>query len=153
MRFAALVLGGALVLLAAACGGSPTSAAPPASGVAAFSSCMRSHGVPTFPGPAPGGLLPKRTPQQLGVSSAELDAADRACIHFAPNAGKPSAAQVAAYRTTMLRYARCVRSHGVPKMPDPDNRGHLDVGPGSDVDVNSPQFEAAYNACRKDLSP
>ena len=38
----------------------------------------------------------------------------------------------------MLIYARCLRAHGVSNMPDPDSRGHLDIGPGSGVDVNSP---------------
>jgi len=38
-------------------------------------------------------------------------------------------------------------------MPDPDSRGHLDIGPGSGVDVNSPTFEAAYQMCKSDHSP
>jgi hypothetical protein len=38
-------------------------------------------------------------------------------------------------------------------MPDPDSRGHLDIGPGTGVDVNSPAFEAAYAVCKSDLTP
>jgi hypothetical protein len=57
------------------------------------------------------------------------------------------------YRNTMLKYARCIRSHGVPNMPDPDSMGRLDIGPGTDVDVNSPQFQTAFQACKSNLSP
>jgi hypothetical protein len=53
----------------------------------------------------------------------------------------------------MLIYARCIRVHGVSNMPDPDSRGHLDIGPGTDVDVNSPKFQAAYRVCKSKLSP
>jgi hypothetical protein len=90
-----------LALLAAACGGSSGSHvaqlgstttksstfsnAPGASaqqnGALAFSRCVRFHGVPSYPDPSSGGLLPKKTPQQLGVSSSEFQAAQSACIH------------------------------------------------------------------------
>jgi hypothetical protein len=66
---------------------------------------------------------------------------------------QPTPAQVAQYRSVMLTYARCMRAHGVSNMPDPDSRGHLDIGPGTDVDVDGPGFQAAYRASGKDLSP
>jgi hypothetical protein len=53
----------------------------------------------------------------------------------------------------MLIYAKCMRAHGVSNTPDPDSRGHLDIGPGTDVDVNSPRFQAAYRVCKSKLSP
>jgi hypothetical protein len=53
----------------------------------------------------------------------------------------------------MLKYARWMRARGVSNVPDPDSRGHLDVGPGANVDVNSPQFQAAFQACKSNLSP
>jgi hypothetical protein len=114
---------------------------------------MRSRGVPSYPDPGSGGVLPKKTPQQLGVSSSEFQAAQGACIHLIPNGGRPTPAQVQQYRSVMLIYARCIRAHGVSNMPDPDNRGHLSIGPGSDVDVKSPGFQAAYLACKSKLPP
>jgi hypothetical protein len=33
------------------------------------------------------------------------------------------------------------------------SRGHLDIGPGTGIDVNSPRFQAAYQACKSMLSP
>jgi hypothetical protein len=141
-----------VAVVAAGCG-APKDVASQQNGAIAFSRCMRSHGVPAFPDPAGDGLLPKKTPQQLGVAGSELQAAEGACIHLVPNGGRPTSAQVARYRSTMLIYARCMRRHGVTKMPDPDSRGHLDIGPGTDVDVNSPQFQAAYDVCKSRLSP
>jgi hypothetical protein len=143
-----------LALLAAGCGSaSPGSHAAQQNGAMAFSSCVRAHGVPAYPDPGSDGLLPKKTPVQLGVSSAELQAAQGACIHLVPNGGQPTQVQVQQYRNTMLIYARCLRDHGVSNMPDPDSRGHLDIGPGTGVDVNSPGFQAAYDTCKSKLSP
>jgi hypothetical protein len=109
--------------------------------------------VPAYPDPSGGGLLPKKTPQQLGVSPSQLQATQNACIHLVPGGGRPTAAQVEQQRRVMLRYAACIRAHGVSNMPDPDSRGHLDIGPGTGVDVNSPAFEAAYAVCKSDLTP
>jgi hypothetical protein len=154
-----------LVLLAAACGGSPASAVarigstatrrspPEANGAVAFSRCMRAHGVPAYPDPSSNGLLPKKTPQQLGVGSSQLQSAQRACIHLDPSRDRPTQAQVEQYRDAMLAYARCMRAHGVSNMPDPDSRGHLAIGPGTGVAVNSPRFRAAFRACGSKLSP
>jgi hypothetical protein len=144
-------------LLATACGSSHRSTRSPAEaqqrGAAAFSGCMRSDGVPAYPDPSTPGLLPKKTPQQLGVSSSRFQKAQGACIHLVPNGGRPTQSQVQHYRSIMLRYAQCIRTHGVPDMPDPDTRGHLDIGPGTPVDVNGPAFQAAYRVCKSRLAP
>ncbi len=149
------IVAAGLALLAAACGGSPASdvAQPAQTGAAAFSRCMRSHHVPAYPDPGPGGLLPKKPLQQLGVSSSVFEAAQKACIHLVPNGGRPSSVEVQRYTAAMLKYARCMRTHGVSNMPDPDSRGHLDIGPGTGVDVNSPRFQAAFQNCKSDLLP
>jgi hypothetical protein len=152
-----------LSLLAAGCG-SPgshvaqlgsisTHASTPQGGVVAFSRCMRLHGVSAYPDPGSDGLIPKKTPQEVGVSASAFQAAQRACIHLVPNRGGPTPAQVQEYRNAMLIYARCIRAHGVANMPDPDNRGHLDIGPGTGVDLNTPRFQAAFQACKSRLLP
>lgn len=51
-----------------------------------------------------------------------------------------------------LAYSKCMRSHGVPNYPDPTrtNGGvQSGVGPNSGIDTNSPQFQAASQACQK----
>lgn len=122
-------------------------------GAVAFSSCMRSHAVPAYADPGSSGLIPKKTPQQLGVSPSTFRAAQRACIHLVPNGGRPTPAQMEQQRSVMLRYARCMRTHEVSNMPDPDSRGHLDIGPGTDVAVNSPGLQSAFQVCKSELSP
>jgi hypothetical protein len=52
-----------------------------------------------------------------------------------------------------VAFSRCMRAHGVSNMPDPDSRGHLDIGPDSGVAVNSPRFQDAYQICKSKLSP
>jgi len=45
-----------------------------------------------------------------------------------------------------------MRSHGVPKFPDPKASSggmQLTIGPGVGIDPKSPQFQAADKACRK----
>jgi hypothetical protein len=34
-----------------------------------------------------------------------------------------------------------------------DSREHLDIGPGTDVPVNSVRFQAAFQVCKSRLSP
>ncbi len=50
-----------------------------------------------------------------------------------------------------LAFVNCMRTHGVPDMPDPVAEGrtvHLTINPGSGVDPSSRQFHAALNACK-----
>jgi hypothetical protein len=130
LRVAAIT---AMGLLAAACtsGGSPSaegSGGSPSAGASsgstsavAFSVCMRSHGVPNFPDPDSNGRIPKETLQQLGVSSSQYQAATQACAHLLPGGGSGgrTQAEVQQWWNGMLRFARCMRSHGVSNFPDP----------------------------------
>jgi hypothetical protein len=53
----------------------------------------------------------------------------------------------------VYRYSSCMRTHGVPKFPDPKQASgggmSLAIGPEMGVDPKSPQFQAAEKACRK----
>ena len=53
-----------------------------------------------------------------------------------------------------MKYAQCMRAHGVPDFPDPVDGGfHINnTQPDSDLDPSSPRFVAADSAC-KALSP
>jgi hypothetical protein len=141
-----LIATAALALLAlsllAACSGRPSAADPggtPSAGgsagspsAVAYSHCMRSNGVPAFPDPASGGAIPKTSAQALGVSGSRFKAAQSACQHLLPNAtsfqqqtqqcmqaGDCPQALVQQMLTADRRFARCLRSHGVPRWPDP----------------------------------
>jgi hypothetical protein len=124
-----------LASLATACstgsGGSPNAggSANSASGLG-YARCMRSHGVPAYPDPNGSGQLPKITPAnetQLGVSDSRFTAAQTACERLWPYQA-PTQAQQGRQLNEDLRFAQCMRSHGVPDVPDPT------VGPGGRVE-------------------
>jgi hypothetical protein len=172
-RGLALVAVVGLSLLASACGGgssgakvahigtttasngSGSSGASGSGNPTAFSSCMRSHGVPNFPDPdsqghikITGGVSNGKT---FGVdtNSPQFKAASRACRKLQPNGGRPSAAQQAKEQQAVLKFAQCMRSHGVPKFPDPKAGGALTLGSKNGVDPNTPAFQAAQKTCQK----
>jgi hypothetical protein len=148
---AAIIATAVLTLLAAACGGSPSSpgGSPNAGGPAnspsavGYSRCMRSHGVPSFPDPGSSGVLPKVSAQELGVSTSQLLAGQRACQRLLPDtsgslqqqaqqcvlAGDCPQAVVRQMLTSGRRFAVCMRRHGVPDWPDPtiDTGAHRGV--------------------------
>jgi hypothetical protein len=120
---------------------------------------MRRHGVPNFPDPDSNGRIlitggVDANGQKTGVdtNSPQARKAARACQKLQPNGGRPTAAQQAREQQAMLKYAQCMRSHGVPKFPDPKAGGALVIGTKAGVDPNTPQFRAAEEACRKVVS-
>ena len=54
---------------------------------------MRSHGVRNWPDPNSSGVFAKRTPQQLGVSSSQYQAATNACGQLLPTGALPPGGQ------------------------------------------------------------
>ena len=174
---AAVVATAALALLAAACGGSPSSAGSgssnaggsahtpsPTSRVLAFSRCVRAHGVPNYPDPGSNGQIAKETAQQVGVSNSRLQAALEACQHLLPNTGNidDNPAALSQWWSQMLRFTRCMHSHGVPNWPGPSPYPpdpvrptfnlhaagigfHQGTQPGNIV--NSPQIQAKVQQC------
>ena len=152
---ASVVAGAALSLLAAGCGGGaarpglrasppprPAATTTPQSGLLAFSQCMRSNGMPNFPDPAAdfaGGNV-----KLLATNNApRFDAANSACSHLLPRtvAATPGTddQQCAIKLDDRLSFARCMRSHGVSRFPDPTVPGQLTVEcPAQGIDVHSP---------------
>jgi hypothetical protein len=136
-----------MTLLTAACGGSrPTGGSTLQQEELAAAQCMRSHGVPNFPDPPANGSLPPVGPEILGVSNTAYTSAVNACRHLAPSAG-PAAGGAAQTHSQLLRFAQCMRSHGVVNFPDPDSIG-LRVLPSM---TRSPQYRRAYPTCESML--
>jgi hypothetical protein len=161
---ATLAAGAAIAVLTAGCGGSAASAASPPTYAQeiALVGCMRSHGVPNFPDPSASGgysLSPDGSLTGAGgsvdIDSSQAQAAYGDCRHLIP--GGPSLSQLeqdvqqaqhaqAQALPLELKYSQCMRSHGVPNFPSP---GQATASPGrSPVNVNSPTFVAAANACQ-----
>jgi hypothetical protein len=91
-------------------------------------SCVRRHGMPSVPDPVVGANGQISVP---GYTSADLTPAARSAC----------AAQIQALSSTsstdpilstsdiqaLLRWAACMRAHGLPRWPDPNDRGEFHV--------------------------
>jgi hypothetical protein len=120
----------------------------------AFSACMRSHGVSNFPDPDSQGAITFGSGDGVDPNSARFQYAQKACRARLPNGGAPSPAQQAKMQTQALKFSACMRSHGLPKFPDPTFSGGgvtLKITSSSGIDPGSPQFQAAQKACQSDM--
>ena len=64
--------------------------------------------------------------------------------------GVISPAMIATAMSNGLKFAECMRSHGITAFPDPIDHGdNIQIGPGPDsgIDTASPRFQAARKAC------
>jgi hypothetical protein len=145
---------------AATTGTAPASTAPAPSRASkaaasyAFSTCMRTHGVPDFPYPGPHGGIQVTPGTGIDPSSPQFQSAQHDCQHLIPAGPTPTPAQLVRQRAQLLRFVACMRSHGEPNLPDPSFSGgsvNLNLGSHSGVDPSSPQFQAAQRACQADL--
>ena len=141
-------------LLAAGCGGKGSSGASGSSsgsqlaqGVA-YASCMRSHAVSNFPDPTlgPGGGVTFQG--TFDQKSSSYQAAAQACRSLRPGGGQvpPATSQKLGAE---VKWAQCMRTHGVPGFPDPNAQGAFD---SSKFDSTSSAFQSASQAC-KSLEP
>ena len=147
-----------IALLAAACSGGPPR---PGSGSAqnlskqldAYASCVRSHGVPgyyvsragTAP-PTPGTVQEVFRGWIVPVNPSR--SAQKTCQHLLPTHTLPTTGELRQQFLQALKSAKCMRSHGYPKWPDPILGS--DAVPNyvpSAIDTSSPQFLAAAKTC------
>ena len=149
-------------VLAAGCSGGPTgpgvagassasasaSASATASGEAEalqYAACMRSHGVPDFPDPTvQNGSVGFSITAGDGVdqNSPQYQSARQACSSLrgggTANSGSGNLAKE-------LKFAQCMRSHGVPDFPDPNKNGGFSGT--STINPSSPTFQNAQSTC------
>jgi hypothetical protein len=144
-----------------ACGSSGSSAGTTASGAGnaglKFAQCMRSHGVSDFPDPgADGGGLQFQGSGGINPQSPSFQAAQRACQRIL-GPSTPRTPPTAAENAAAVKFAQCMRTHGVPSFPDPTtstgviSRGLFLHGMvfsiGSGINPQSPAFTQAAGAC------
>jgi hypothetical protein len=141
--------------------GSGTSAAPGSTGNATqlvdkWAACMRRHGDTgqadptidnngviqiTVPPQGPGGEnYSLEAHNSTGPCGSYLQAASKALL-----GGRPSPPPTSL--VLLLKYARCMRAHGVPKYPDPNGSGETYIG---NLDPNGPLFQNANKLCSKE---
>jgi hypothetical protein len=156
LGYAALLLVTAGTLVAA-CGGDPSpshsgsgggSSSSNQSGIK-FAACMRSHGVPSFPDNAitiSNGKVTMDVPSSLDPNSPQFQSAEQACRQDLPGGGSGSSSN--SNTQQVIKFANCMRSHGVTKFPEPNSQGRELITSGSGIDPNSPQYQSAMQACR-----
>jgi hypothetical protein len=155
-------------LLATACGSGSSPAASATAGptrqqaALAYAKCMRAHGVPDFPDPDSNGDFHLSKNQHGrgstggGSSSAsnQETAANQLCHHLLAAGPQMTAAQNQHALSQLVKYAQCMRAHGVPNFPDPHTtNGGIGTPSGIAFDMSginqaSPQYHAADHACR-----
>ncbi len=128
---------------------SPTSSTSNRAGALAYAQCMRAHGIPKFPDPDSNGHLGASGGPGSGVDpqSTQYHAAAQACRSLMPGQSGP---HFSPNRAQNLKFAQCMRAHGISNFPDPNPDGTF--GSGSNLDPNTPQYRAANNACKHYLA-
>lgn len=111
-----------------------------------YAQCMRANGDPSWPDPNSNGMFGNNN-GSLDESSAAYKKANTACSKYQAGNNGPSTVQIQQDLATLLKYSRCMRTHGVKNYPDPtaDSTG-VSIST-SGIDKNSPQFQAAKQAC------
>jgi hypothetical protein len=126
----------------------------------AFAQCMRSHGVPAYPDPGSQGELPTSKAAaggQLNVNSPRFQSGLRSCRSLLPST-PASPAQQAAVTAKAVKFAKCMRAHGLPSFPDPGvapgggklpSAGYFVAAQSGALSPSNPQFVRAQTACRR----
>jgi hypothetical protein len=119
-----------------------------------FAQCMRANGVPNFPDLGNNGMRIEGGGQTISINGVSVDApayraARQKCQKYLPHT-QGSPAQAAQQQQRGVKFARCMRSHGVPNFPDPkvvsSHSGNQQVYlPG--INPQSPAFQTAAKAC------
>jgi hypothetical protein len=108
---------------------------------------MRSHGVPNFPDPSPGGGfdIPPQSAVGAEEGSPAFGAAQTACAKLQP--GGPAPPRITGEQVhQMFLKARCIRQHGFPNFPDPSlGRGLIPP----DWNNEAPEAITARKACAR----
>jgi hypothetical protein len=138
---------------------------------------MRSHGIGSFPDPDSNGNFDV-SGGSVNQSSPQYAAAKSTCVKLHPYNMVLSPQQVTKMMSQALKFARCMRGHGVPNFPDPtENNAGISFGgqtsagsppssgqgsaspgrPGGgsgspaigSAPPESPQYQAATHACQQ----
>jgi hypothetical protein len=140
-----------IALTVAGCGGSGDSKTNSSSSnsnlekAVKYAQCMRENGLTDFPDPDKNGrfVIAAGGP---GRDTPQFKKAQQACKSQEPPGIKDDPAELAKEQASWLKFANCMRQHGIQDFPDPKD-GRLLVDRNR-INVNSPQFKNALKACR-----
>jgi hypothetical protein len=108
---------------------------------------MRSHGVTNL---SDDPYAQKRALESRSAQAPAVQSAERACAHLLPHGGvSPSPTPTHAQIAALLAFARCIRTHGFPRFPDPNTSGQLthEMLTSAGIDVQQPAVVQAADAC------
>jgi hypothetical protein len=117
-----------------------------------YAQCMRSHGVTDYADPVSG------QSQSLGQSGLDTNsptyqAAASACEKYQPTTGNSDPGPSSQASNAQLKFAECMRSHGVTNFPEGNSGGGQQSLSEYGIDTNSPTFQKANQACSSLLGP
>ena len=150
LRAAAAVALGVLVTVGSLGGSASAGTKSSLAEAVAYSKCIRNHGVPNFPDPVktPSGGYGYRT-QGLDPNSAAFQGAMLACKGL-PSPWNSTGQQLThAQQRGWLKWAQCIRNHGVPNFPDPTFSGSEVNETGAAL--SSPHLQSAMDACKSKM--
>jgi hypothetical protein len=123
--------------------------------------CMRSHAVPNFPDPSPGG--PSVIPNWINAQAPAFKSAEKACARYlGGGSGQGSGSE--SEKLQLLNLAKCMRAHGLPNFhpttspppaPPPGSHTGNAIGIGGAylvIPPQSPALRRAAAACGFKLS-
>jgi hypothetical protein len=166
-RLLALAATGLIATALVGCGGSksPTNAAASEQSkeraaetkFADFAKCLREHGVNadaiSHPG---GGHGLKVSPGQAGSGPAAMEAAEKDCARYRPEAQKVnlSPQQKVEQEEAVQKFAKCMREHGIKVEASTQGGGlqiRIHAHPGAEGGPNpeSPAFQSAQKSCQR----
>ena len=114
---------------------------------------MRVHGVTNYADPVPG-KAQSIGGSGLDTNSPTYQAAASVCQKYQPTAGNSAqGGPTPGAQTAQLKFAECMRSHGVTNFPEGNSGGGQQSLSQYGIDTNSPTFQRANQACSSLLGP
>jgi hypothetical protein len=124
-----------------------------ADGAYRYSACMRNHGVTNFPDPKVsihnGGVSVIIAAAGVNLRSPQAMSAQKACQWLMPGPTTRPTQDQPGRTQAFLAFARCMRTRGVQRFPDPTSSGQLtrSMIESAGVDLRAPATLSAALAC------
>jgi hypothetical protein len=110
--------------------------------------CARANGMPNLPDPQLDSNGRASFPNGTPEPPASVRRACQSIYDRLPASARGDEERPPVDMQALLRFARCMREHGVADFPDPDAAGNFRGSAGS-TSPRSPRFQRAMQACRQ----
>jgi hypothetical protein len=114
---------------------------------ASFMACMRSHGVPNFPSPKPGGSFTIEPGSGVDPNSPQYRSALASCQALNVKGGSAPPPVSPKAQAQALKFSACMRSNGEPAFPSPSSSGGHPGFNSNGIDKYTTAFRNAERAC------